>query len=104
MHLTLYYIDTSQKDADVYQQQNVVLFFSTSYTVHSVHGSCILEEDSFEYLFLALHLMLIESYEKDRQTYRFNLGGRRGNFSRARFQLSRHFFIHLKYLRQAFVT
>ena len=80
------------------------LFFSTSYTVHSVHGSCILEEDSFEYLFLALHLMLIESYEKDRQTYRFNSGGRRGNFSRAHFQLSRHFFIHLKYLRQAFVT
>ena len=62
-------IDTSQKDADVYQQQNVVLFFSTSYTVHSVHGS-------FEYLFLALHLMLIENYEKDRQTYRFNSGGR----------------------------
>jgi hypothetical protein len=37
-----------------------------------VHGSCILEEDSFEYLFLALHLMLIESYEKER----FNSGGR----------------------------
>ena len=33
-----------------------------------MHGSCILEEDSFEYLFLALHLMLIKSYEKDRPT------------------------------------
>ena len=103
LYLTLYFIDTSQKDADVYQQQNVFLFFST---LHSAFKAWILHKKKIHLTtyFLALHLMLIESHNKDREAYRFNSGGRRGNFSRARFQLSRHFFIHLKYLRQVSVT